>query len=266
MDDFFTLSKILWTLAVPSNLLLLLSAIGFVMLLVGVWRPAILALALGIGGQVVAGFSPLANYLVSPLEERFPPFVPDGKPVDGIILLGGSEVPDIALTRNVPAVNDAGERVIVFSALSRVYPEAQLVFSGGSGELGESAPMEARAIRAALKDVGVDPDRVLYEGRSRNTAENASFVRAMIEPKPGARWLLVTSAFHMPRAVGAFRAVGFPVIASPVDYRTIGPDGLGTPFLRAAQGLDLTDLATKEWVGLAAYYLTGRTTALFPAP
>lgn len=266
MDEFFTLSKMLWTLAVPSNLFLVLSTIGVAMLLVGVWRPAILALALGVGGQVVAGFSPLANYLVSPLEERFPPFVADGRPVDGIILLGGSEVPEIALTRGVPAVNDAGERVIVFSALSRAYPEAQLVFSGGSGNLGEGGPMEARAIREAFKDVGIDPNRVVYEGRSRNTAENAAFVRAMIEPKPGARWLLVTSAFHMPRAVGAFRKVGFPVIASPVDYRTIGPDGLGAPFLRAAEGLDLTDLAAKEWVGLTAYYLTGRTNALFPAP
>lgn len=266
MDDFFTLSKILWTLAVPSNLLIVLSAIGLVMLLVGVWRPAILALALGIGGQLVAGFSPLANYLVSPLEERFPTFVPDGRPVAGIILLGGSEVPHIALTRNVPAVNDAGERIIVFSALARTYPEARLVFSGGSGELGESAPMEAQATRMALKDVGVDPERVLYEGRSRNTAENASFVRAIIEPEPGARWLLVTSALHMPRAVGAFRAAGFPVTAAPVDYRTIGPNALDAPFLRAAAGLDLTDLASKEWVGLVAYYMTGRTSELLPGP
>lgn len=266
VDDFFTLSKIFWTLVVPSNLLILLATLGVTMVLVGVWRPAILALLLGIGGLVIAGFSPLANYLVSPLEERFPPFVPDSRPVDGIILLGGSEVPDIAITRNVPAINDAGERVIVFSALARTYPEAQLVFSGGSGSLGDDAPMEGRAVREVFKDVGIDPERVLYEDRSRNTAENARFVRAKIDPKPGARWLLVTSAFHMPRAMGAFRAAGFPVIAVPVDYRTTGPEGLATPFLRASEGLDLTDIAAKEWVGLTAYYLTGRINVLFPAP
>ncbi len=266
MDDFFTLSKLFWGLAVPSNFLVFVAVLGLGFVFTGARRLGMICITLAVAGQIIAGLSPFPNYLISPLEERFPQYVADGKPVDGIILLGGAEVPDIALARNVPSVNDAGERVIVFAALSRQYPEAQLVFTGASGVLGETGALEADAVREALFDVGVDMKRMRFESRSRNTAENAAFTKAMINPAPGSRWLLVTSAFHIPRAMGSFREVGFPVIAVPVDYRTVGSDALGGVNARASQGQDMTDIASKEWVGLVVYYLTGKTNALFPAP
>ena len=265
MDGFFLLSKVFWLLAAPSNALIFVAMIGLALLAVGVGRLGAGLISVAVIGQMVFGFSPLANYIVSPLEERFPPFVNDGRPVDGIILLGGAEVPDVALSRSIPALNDAGERIIAFSALARTYPEAKLVFTGATGALSETA-VEAQAVRYALEDVGIDPARVTFEARSRNTAENARFTRAMVQPEPGSRWLLVTSAFHMPRAIGCFRAAGFPVIAYPVDYRTIGQGGLNEPFTRAAQGQDLADLGTKEWIGLLAYYASGRIGNLFPSP
>jgi len=266
MDGFFLLSKVFWTLAAPSNSLIFVALIGLVLLVVGMGRLGGGLIGLAVLGQLVTGFSPLANHIISPLEERFPPFVNDTRPVDGIILLGGAEVPDVALSRSIPAVNDAGERVIAFSALARTYPEAKLVFTGATGALTQTMAVEAQAVRYALEEVGIDPERVIFEARSRNTAENAIFTRAMVKPSPGSRWLLVTSAYHMPRAIGCFRAAGFPVIAYPVDYRTIGPEGLNEPFTRAAQGQDLTDAGIKEWIGLVAYYLSGRTGSLFPAP
>lgn len=266
MDDFFTLSKLFWGLAVPSNFLILLAVLGIAFALTGSRRLGLGCMILAVAGQIVTGFSPFPNHLVSPLEERFPPFVPDDRPVDGVILLGGAEVPEIALTRNIPAVNDAGERIIALAALARQYPNAVLVFTGAPGAYGETGALEARGMREALADVGVDLNRVQFETKSRNTAENALFTKAMAKPAPGSRWLLVTSAFHMPRAIGCFRQVGFPVVAYPVDYRTVGPDALGGMFTRASQGQDLTDLGAKEWVGLVAYYLTGKTDALFPAP
>lgn len=266
MDDFFTLSRIFWGLAVPSNFLIFLAVLGLAFVAAGTRRLGIACVVLAVAGQIAAGLTPLPNHIVSPLEERFPPFVPDGRPVDGIILLGGAEVDDVALSRHMPAVNDAGERVIVFAALARQYPEASLVFTGAAQAFGESGATEVAAVGSALRDVGVDLQRVRFETHARNTAENASFTKAMVKPAPGSRWLLVTSAFHMPRAMGCFRAVDFPVVATPVDYRTIGPDALNGGFARASQGQDLTDVGAKEWVGLLVYYLTGRTNALFPAP
>ena len=85
-------------------------------------------------------------------------------------------------------------------------------------------------------------------------------------PKPGERWLLVTSAWHMPRSMGSFRAAGFPVTAYPVDYRTRGGEDARRGFLHTSEGLRRLDLMVKEWLGLLAYRLSGRTDALFPAP
>jgi uncharacterized SAM-binding protein YcdF (DUF218 family) len=106
----------------------------------------------------------------------------------------------------------------------------------------------------------------MLEDQSRTTAENAAFSRRLVMPKPGERWLLVTSAYHMPRSIGAFRTAGFPVEAYPVDYRTMGPADLWIPFDSIATGLRRTDLAVHEWIGLLAYWLTGRSSELFPAP
>ena len=109
-------------------------------------------------------------------------------------------------------------------------------------------------------------ERLMFEDRSRNTSENALFSKEMAQPKPGERWLLVTSAYHMPRAIGIFRKAGFPVEAYPVDWRTRGPSDLWRPFDRLSEGLRRCDVVVREWAGLLAYWLTGRTSELFPAP
>jgi len=87
-------------------------------------------------------------------------------------------------------------------------------------------------------------------------------------PNPGASdpWLLVTSAAHMPRAVGVFRREGFYIQPYPVDWRTRGREDWAVPFRWASSGLARVDAAAHEWVGLVVYYLTGRTLTLFPAP
>lgn len=267
MDSFFTLSKTLWFLAAPSNALVLAVVLSLLLILVGLRRVGRGLLVLATLGLLVFGFSPVANFIMSPLEERFPQFHDDGQPITGVLLLGGAELPDIGLARGQPAFSEAGERVIAFADLARRYPQARLVFVGGSGALfPDGKGKEAAMMRQSLSVLGIAPERVEFEELSRNTAENAAFAARLVKPKPGERWLLVTSAFHMPRAMGCFRAVGFPVVAYPVDYRTVGPEALEDTFSRAASGLDFTDVGVKEWVGLVAYYLSGKTRTLFPAP
>lgn len=265
MDSFFAASKMFWFLVAPSNLLMLLGGLGLLLALAGVRRWGMGLLAVSIVGWGVIGFSPLSNYLLSPLEERFPLYRGDA-PITGVIILGGAEVADVGIARGVPAYANAGERAIAFGALARKYPDARLVFSGGNGKGNSETLTEARMTMIALPELGIAPERVEFESRSRNTAENALFSKELLKPRPGERWLLVTSAFHMPRAVGCFRKVGFDVIPYPVDFRTIGPDQLNETFSRTASGLDVADVSLKEWVGLVAYYLSGKTSALFPAP
>ena len=126
---------------------------------------------------------------------------------------------------------------------------------------------EAAAVKRFWRDVGLDNGDIFYEDRSRNTYENAIFTRELVKPKQGERWLLVTSAIHMPRSIGIFRKAQFPVIAYPVDYRTNGEVGAALNSARfATKALGLVEFATHEWAGLVAYWLTGKTDALFPAP
>jgi uncharacterized SAM-binding protein YcdF (DUF218 family) len=170
----------------------------------------------------------------------------------------------VTAARGRAALNDAAERLVAFAELARRHPQARLVFAGGSASLTGSRLTEADAAEVYFREIGLDPGRVIYENRSRNTWENAVFTRALVEPKPGERWLLVTSAAHMPRSMGIFRRVGFPVAAFPVDYRTTGH---GWRFHgRAGGALELVDSAVHEWIGLVVYRLADKTDALFPAP
>jgi uncharacterized SAM-binding protein YcdF (DUF218 family) len=264
---FFYVSKIAWFFATPSNLLASLVLAG---LALSLWRRA---RRVGIGVAIVAtvtlfiaGLSPLASLLILPLEERFPAFQDDGRPVDGVIILGGSVQSDETAARGQLVVNEAAERFIAALDLGRRYPQARIVLSGGGGSrlLTDDAP-EANAAAVHLERLGLPRERLVLEDRSRTTAENARFTRAMVQPKPGERWLLVTSAWHMPRAVATFRREGFPVTAYPVDYRTRGENVL-VPFGFISEGLRRLDIATKEWAGLVGYYVAGRSDELFPSP
>ena len=140
----------------------------------------------------------------------------------GIILLGGSVEAEKSLSRGMLIANEAAERVLGTIALAHLYPQARILISSGSGSLLQKRPAEAPMIANYFKTIGIDPARVMIEDRSRTTFENAVFSRALANPKPGERWLLVTSAWHMPRSVGVFRKAGFDVTAYPVDYRTGG--------------------------------------------
>ena len=258
---FYTLSKVVWALVVPSTFLVLLVFAGLVVALATPFRAAGLAVALGgMVAIVLVGYAPIGTALISPLEERFPMFRDPGR-VDGIVVLGGGIQTTLGVERDQLALGEASERVVYMGYLARRHPEARLVFAGG-GPAG--MPAEADVVRRFADVLDLPADRILFDRTSRNTAENAENARALVSPKPGERWLLVTSARHMPRAVGCFRRVGFDVTAYPVDYIT-SPTGLSGQD-SIAGGLGLLDEAAKEWLGLVAYRLTGRTSELYPSP
>jgi uncharacterized SAM-binding protein YcdF (DUF218 family) len=264
---FFVLSKLLGILIIPSNFVVEIGLVGIVLLLTRFRRLASWLIVTSVVLTALAGFSPLGNVLILPLEQRFPPWDSTRGAPDGIVVLGGSILPEIAAWRGDDSgLNEAAERITATAELARKYPNARIIFSGGNASLFGNAPAEAAVAFRQLVALGVAPDRITAEDQSRNTIENAVFSRLIAQPKPGERWLLVTSAFHMPRAMAVFRAAGFPVEAYPVDYRTRGPSDATRLFSSVAFGLAQVDVAMHEWAGLAAYRLTGKTEEFFPAP
>jgi uncharacterized SAM-binding protein YcdF (DUF218 family) len=263
---FFILSKIFEFLATPVNLAIFIGALG-VCLSITRYRKAGCALSgAGVVLLLILGFSPLPALIATPLETRFPAPPENAPAPDGIVVLGGSVDENLSGRLNRVTLADAAERLTAPIALHRLYPNARIVFTGGTAALRGSAYTEAGTVRKFWQEVGLDQGDILYEDKSRNTFENAVFTRDLAKPKPGERWLLVTSAMHMPRSVGIFRKAGFPVVAYPVDYRTSGDlDDWRVP-RHASKNLALAEFAAHEWAGLVAYWLTGKTDALFPGP
>jgi uncharacterized SAM-binding protein YcdF (DUF218 family) len=263
---FFIFSKVLWFFAWLSNVLIAVGLVGLVLLATRFTRLASWLVVTSLVLIAVAGLSPLGNVLISPLEERFPPWDASHGAPDGLVVLGGVISTDVSAVRNVVALDETAERLTVAAELARRYPNVRIIFAGGSGALLFEDVAEAPFGVRQLENLGVAPERITAEDKSRNTIENAEYSRRIAKPKPGERWLLLTSAYHMPRAMAAFRLAGFPVEAYPVDWRTRGPIDMVRPFPLLADGLRRTDTAVHEWIGLLAYRLTGKTAALFPAP
>jgi uncharacterized SAM-binding protein YcdF (DUF218 family) len=263
---FYYASKIVWFFATPSNLLPFLIALGLLLMLTRRRRTGWALAFVGALGLFAGGLGPVANWLINPLEERFPAFRDDGGPIAGVIVLGGAVEADEALARGQLAVNEAAERVIALADLARRHPQARIVFSGGGSTLLVDEVAEAQGLSRFVGELGIPRERLTIEDRSRTTRENALYSREFVTPGGGERWLLVTSAWHMPRAVGCFRRLGLAVTPYPVDYRTRGHEDAAKFFPFIANGLRRLDLATKEWLGLLAYRLAGYTDALFPGP
>jgi uncharacterized SAM-binding protein YcdF (DUF218 family) len=260
---FYVVSKIFWFFSAPTNALILLLAVSALW----AWRVGsklarttslVAALAL-----FVAAFSPISTWLMMPLENRFPQWQGGPqRPPDGIIVLGGAVDVKISEAQHYPLkLNEAGERILALVELARQFPSARLAFTGTGEPISE-----AEEVAKKISRLGVDPMRLILETQARNTFENAQFSAKRLAPKPGERWLLITSAWHMPRAVGCFRRAGFVVDAYPVDFRTAGLSDLAMPYYSGSDGLRQMDFALKEWVGLIVYWLTGKTDALLPGP
>src|SRR5689334_11961811 len=212
----YLLSKIAGFFVVPSNLLILVGIVGALLLrsrLGGAGRRLLVTSVLLLA---IAGLTPLGNMLILPLEQRFPAWDASRGAPDGIVVLGGAVTPDIAAARNDVALNEAAERMTATVELARRYPKARIIFSGGDGGLLYGGNESEAALRL-FERLGLAAGRVEVEDQSRNTFENALFSKRIAGPKAGERWLLVTSAYHVPRAMGMFRAAGFVVEAYPVD-------------------------------------------------
>jgi uncharacterized SAM-binding protein YcdF (DUF218 family) len=263
---FFFLSKTIGFFTHPSNLVILLGLVGTALLFTrfaGLGRRLVVA---SFALLLLIGVLPIGGVLLYLLESRFPPWDPArGTPV-GIIVLGGAIDPDLSAAHGQPALNDSAERVTAVAELARRYPSARIVYSGGSASLIRDGAREADYATRLFESFGIARNRITIQRNSRNTAEDAAFSKELVKPKPGERWLLVTSGYHMPRSIGTFRKAGFVVEAYPVDWRIEDVRHLWPSITVLTASLGVTDQATHEWAGLVVYWLTGRSSELFPGP
>jgi uncharacterized SAM-binding protein YcdF (DUF218 family) len=259
---FFGAAKLLGILEQPGDVLLLLLLAGIGLALSRRFQRIGIRIATVVAVIFLAiAVLPIGTWVSAPLENRF---LRTALPahVDGLIVLGGAVDAATTALRHIPSLNSRAERMTEFVHLARLYPDARLVFSGG-GAVSHPDPRtgEAMVARQFLAQQGLDLRRVTFESRSRDTYENVLFTKAIVRPRPGQVWLLVQSASDVPRSMGIFRKLGWPVVPVPVGYKSDGGNSIDF-----ANHLAQIDGAAHEWLGLLAYRLSGRTDAVFPAP
>lgn len=262
---FYPVSKTAALFLDPANVLLMLALAGLLFTWFGFRRAGNMLLATALLSLWLIGITPIGALALSALERRFPAWTDDG-PVDGIVVLGGAIDPNRYFWKPGSGMNTAIGRVTETIRLAHTYKSARIIFAGGNTHREDDAHSEAAAAQELMLAAGIAPERITLELDSRNTCENAYFLKQTAQPKPGERWLVVTSAFHMPRAIGCFRAVGFPVIAYPVDFRIAGGTRTFRIWPDLHGGLERLGLAMHEFSGLIAYRMAGRIADWFPAP
>ena len=262
---FFIASKVLWFIAQPMSIILLLLILGVMLGALKSRRTALVVHLSVVLVIVVMGYTTLGAVLIQPLENRFPR--PSGLPenIGAILVLGGATSSDVSRARDVSELNAAGDRMTEALVLARIYPDAPIIFSGGIGSLTGGAEKEADTARRFFLSQGISTERLILEGEARNTAENASLTESLLADYSGPA-LLVTSAFHMPRSMGLFRAENIEIIPWPVDYRSTGTETFRFVFGDAAENFSLATTAMREWIGLVAYSATGRISEVLPSP
>jgi uncharacterized SAM-binding protein YcdF (DUF218 family) len=263
---YFLTSKIIGFFVVPSNFILTLTVCGLLLWGTRFSKSGKRIVIASIILLLIGGATPLGTALLLPLENRFQPWNSSRGAPTGIIVLGGIINPEISVQRGEISLGEATERIIAAVELYHRYPTVRIVFAGGSANVVFRGPSESEFAARFLENLGIPREHIELESSSRNTRENAVNTMKLVMPKPGERWLLITSAYHMPRAIGLFRKVGFPIEAYPVDWQIGGWGDFVMRSFSFLEGFDHLDIAAHEWGGLIVDWLRGRTSVLFPAP
>ena len=260
---FFLASKVIWALISPDSLIVILGVSAWIAAILKWQRVSRSVLASCALLLLLIGFFPVGEWLIAPLENRFTTNAALPSEVDGIIVLGGAILPRLSNTWQQPEVNGSADRLINFLYLARLYPNAQLVFTGGSGAVSEQEFKEAEMAQILFDQLGLAQRAIIFESESHNTSENARHSKALVTPESDENWLLVTSAFHMPRSIGVFCQEQWIVHPYPVDHYSQNGNLLRLNF-SFSTNLSVLRRAIKEWVGLVAYRISGKTDRLLP--
>lgn len=260
---FFVAAKISWLLVQPDVWILVLCVLATVFCYRGKYLQTRKMLVVLSALIIAISVFPVGEWLMHPLESRFQ--APNTLPqqVDGIITLGGGEYPFLSRQWQQVELGEAVERYTAFMQLIKRYPSARAVVSSGSGSLTDQSAKGADVIKLFLQQQGVNTEGIIFERQSRNTYENLFFSREKVQPKANENWLIITSAYHMPRVIGVAQKLGWKLIPYPVDHYSAKQNLLRTNFNFSAN-LSLLNAALHEYLGLLGYAVFGKSASLFP--
>lgn len=259
------LTRVFWLLVQPVSLAVLLLILGLALSwLRRRWVSRVL-LGGGLLILVLCCFTTFGYLVITPLENRFVRPVEPAS-VDGIVVLGGPMDADVNSARGGWELTRSGDRYVETLRLAMKYPNAKVVVAAGPAALQPELEPEALAAQRLLADFGISGERVILDQRSRNTEENAQFAKELAGAAEGQTWLLVTSAFHMPRSMGLFRRAGFAVVPWPTDYLASGREGVGFKFDQPTENAAVATIALREWTGLVGYFAVGKIDEILPGP
>ncbi len=261
---FWLFSKLFWLVAQPPALIGLLVLVGLVLTHTRWLRMGRGLTGLGLALLAVFGFTNVGHLMLQPLEARYqrPASFPTN--ATGLIVLGGGTVNDVSKARGAYELADSGDRYVEAVRLALAHPDLKVLVTGGKGSLASGGESDAQSSERLFRAFGLAGPRLLYEDTSRNTYENAVNSAAMLQPNAGQRYVLITSAYHMPRSAALFERAGFAVIPWPVDYHTTGKESLTLSPVHAVDNLDAVNTALREWIGLFVYWATGRIPSPLP--
>jgi uncharacterized SAM-binding protein YcdF (DUF218 family) len=262
----FVLSKLVWMAAQPLSLVFLLGLFALLLLFLRWHRAAAAMLSTALPLLFVTLYTTTGSLLLQTLEARFPRPASDPADVSCMIVLGGAFETEVTTARGGIELNQSADRFVEALRLALRYPQAKILVSGGDGSLSGAYEGDAAASLRFFEAFGLPRDRLVTETTSRNTDENAENSRQILTDAGLSDCLLITSAFHMPRSVGLFRKADLAVIPWPTDFRTSGKVTLALDFTQPTLNAQQMATATREWLGLAAYWALGRIDVMFPAP
>ena len=258
MDSiFFWVSKLARLVVAPDSFLLLALALGVILLWLGKvkWSKIILTIVALL--MLFIALFPVGEWLLYPLESKYPSRPELPQQVDGIIVLGGAEDTKVSKSWGSVEIGSAVERDTTFIELARKYPEAKLVFTGGASSMVDQSTKGADIAKEFFIQQGLDTERIMFERDSRNTYENVIFTRELVQPQPDEKWVLITTAWHMPRSRGIFCKNQWDITPYPVDHYSL-KDNLFRIDLNFSAHLSKLTVGVKEWLGILAYSLTGK--------
>ncbi len=262
---YWTLFPLFDQVAKPSNVLLVAMAAAVLAAAILRWRWVSWVAALAMVAYIGASVVPIGEWLLIPLEDRFPAADPPPDEVAGILVVSQRISGEIAEARG--RLQGPGSELSALIELGRRYPNARIVLTG-IGESTSSRTMSQTAwVRAFLLAQGFDADRVVFADDARSNHLDM-FTLAYAEAAPAAdeTWLLVQTAAEIPRSIGVTRELGWQLEPWPVNYRTTGERKPLAPHLRPTYYLFLIDVAVREYAMLSVYFNRGWTSARFPAP
>jgi len=260
----FLLSKLVWVVLSPLNLLIIILFIGFLFQLMKIQLISRFFYLIALLFFIVVVIFSTGKFLLSNLESKYPALNIMPKKIDGILILGGPTNPLLTHIHNQVSFNEAGERLTEAVKLIKIYHSSKIIFSGGSGSLEKDALTHSDVAKKFFLEMDIDIRQIIFESKSNNTYENILFSKSIIHPKNNEKWLLITSSFHMTRAMNIAEKLGWEFIPYPVDFRTGNKRIKLIPsFTKILQNFNTFNLVSHEIVGLISYYYLGRTSKIF---